>query len=631
MKNYIKLAFGLCLAALLAACGGGGGSAGATTGGGVSAGTTATATITLGLTDASGAATVAVSASGATTLRATVRDATGAVVANRLVTFTADADKIAFPGGASALTNSAGVASVQIAPASLLSAGAGTIQASTLVGGVTVAGSVDYQLAAANLSLATLSLGSSTLAAYGNRAISVVANVNGSPSSTPVQVSFSANCGTVEPATAITNASGVASITYKANGTQGCGGNSVVITASAPGTSPVSGSLNIDLAPATNLQFVSATPATIYLSGSGGATQAQVQFRVVNAAGDPQQGINVRLSLVNAPTGVSIDTVGNAAAVVKTTDLSGVVNVPVFSGTVPSPLQVKAQLVANAAVETTSSILTVASGRAVQLRSSLALEKFAIEGGSIDGVTSRVTMSLADRQGNPVPDGTVINFTTEGGVMIPPTCVVTGGASQCAVSIRAQEPRSANGRVSILAYVQGEEDFVDANFNNVYDTGETFTDIGNAYRDDDESGAYNAGEFTVPRAGSTTCTGGTSGRPNTCDGVWGAVDVRREAVIIFATSGVTITGTAARAGYTVSVADLNGNSPTTGSTIANAVLGSPASGCTVDPPIPATVLNTLTPVTVSISPGTKCVAGDVIRVTVTSPSGVGTLRDFTLP
>ena len=66
----------------------------------------------------------------------------------------------------------------------------------------------------------------------------------------------------------------------------------------------------------------------------------------------------------------------------------------------------RAALTSNANVVATSNVLTVASGRPVQRAASLSAAKFAIEGGNIDGQTSDITMSLADRQGNPVPDGT---------------------------------------------------------------------------------------------------------------------------------------------------------------------------------------------------------------------------------
>ena len=78
-----------------------------------------------------------------------------------------------------------------------------------------------------------------------------------------------------------------------------------------------------------------------------------------------------------------------------------------------------------------------------------------------------MTVSIADRQGNPVPDGTQINLTTESGVLVPPSCFTAGGTSTCNVQLRSQGSRPANGRVSILAYLPGEEDYVDANGNEI--------------------------------------------------------------------------------------------------------------------------------------------------------------------
>jgi hypothetical protein len=313
--------------------------------------------------------------------------------------------------------------------------------------------------------------------------------------------------------------------------------------------------------------------------------------------------------------------------VVKTTDLAGEISVPVFSGAVPTPLQVRATLVSNPAIETTSSVLTVASGRAVQARASLARSVFALEGWNIDGPTSNFTFSVADRQGNPVPDGTVVNFVTEGGVMVPPTCVTAGGTSRCSVELRAQNPRPAGGRVTVLAYVQGEENFVDANFNNRYDPGETFSDLGNAYREDDESGAYSLGEFTVPRAGSTACDGGPHGRPNTCDGVWGPVDVREAAVVVFSSSAVEFIHRARNtATLVVTAADVNGNSPATGSTVTATYAG--ASTCSVSEVFPKVVANQLHAVDITVALKDCNPNSDTIRVTVTSPSGLGTTAFF---
>jgi hypothetical protein len=638
--NYLKYVLGWVVTAALVACGGGGGSPGTTTGtsGAGSTPAAGTPTLVVELVDASGVKTNFVGGSGVTA-RATVKDATGAVVVGKLVTFTGDATLIKFsPLSGQVLTNASGIASIQISPALLTSAGAGSLNVATNVGTTALTAAFDYQLSASNVALTSLDVGSTALAAFGNRAISVIATINGAAATnTPIQVTFQASCGAVNPATVTTDNTGKASATYSANNVA-CAGSNVAITASAPGATAVQGAIAVQGPQATNIEFVDATPQLIYLTGSVGASQSQLRFRVVDSSGTALQNQSIQLSLVtNSGTGVSLNTIGNTSPVTLTSDATGIVSVAVFSGTVPTSVQVRAALVSNATIFANSNLLTVASGRPVQAAASLSVAKLAIEGFSIDGQVTEFTMSLADRQGNPVPNGTQVNFVTEGGVMLPASCVMSGGTSSCAVQIRSQGTRPANGIVAVLAYVPGEEDFVDANFNNVYDSGETFTDLGNAYRDDNDSGAYDAGEFTVPRAGASTCTGGANGRANTCDGAWGTVDVRRQANIIFATSAANITGTLTNTpvgtstlgSLEVRIADTNGNSMPTGSAIAVEVTSAGSTGCAARLPS-AVVPNSLLPFVQTISTE-KCRNGDRLTVKVTAPSGLVTFRDFTVP
>ncbi|MBX3656034.1 MAG: hypothetical protein KF686_17760 [Ramlibacter sp.] len=535
------------------------------------------------------------------------------------------------------MTDASGVATVQVSPASVTASGAGTLNAAASVNSQSLAAAFDFQLSASNVALTSLDVGSAPLAAFGNRPISVVATVNGAvAANTPIQVTFAASCGIVNPVTATTDGAGKAATTYTANNIA-CAGSNVSISASAPGATPLQGVISVQAPLATNIQFLDAVPQLIYLTGSVGATQSQLSFKVVDALGTALQNQAVILSLVNTGPGVSLDTVGNVAPVTLTSDAAGKVSTAVFSGTVPTSVQVKAVLASNASVFANSNLLTIASGRPVQKAVSLSVSKFAIEGFNIDGATSDITMSLADRQGNPVPDGTQVNFVSESGVMVPAVCVITGGQSQCKVSFRSQGTRPGNGIVSVLAYVPGEEDFVDANFNNVYDPGETFSDLGNAYRDDNDNGVYDGGEFTVPRAGGVTCAGGVKGRPNTCDGVWGAADVRAQANVIFSTSVSSITGTLTNTvvgtstlgSLEVRIADLNGNSVATGSAVSVVVTSANSSGCAAN--LPTSVIpNSYFPFTQTISTS-KCINGDRLTVKVTSPSGLVTAVDFTVP
>lgn len=632
----IRMFVALLVAAALSACGGGGGSPGTTpvgSGGGGTGSTpgtttTTTPTLSVALLDASNNPTTSISASGVTTARATVQDASGHAVAGKVVAFSGDSTLVKLnPASGRVLTDSTGVATVQLTPASLSAAGAGTLSASAAVGTNQVTGSVDFQLSAANLALQNLNVGTGAVPAYGNRAITVGVTINGAPATnTPVQVTFSASCGSITPATVTTDSTGTASSTYKADNAT-CAGSNVTLSASAVGATPLSGTVAVAPSLATNVQFIGASPGLIYLTGSVGATQSQVSFKVVDSSGNPLQNQQVQLSIVNSAPGVSLNQVGNTGPVTLTSDAGGLVNVAVFSGTVPTSVQVRAVLVGNGTVAATSNVLTVASGRPVQRAMSVALSKFSIEGWNVDGATSHVTVSLADRQGNPVPQGTQVNFTTKYGLMIPASCVVDASSS-CAVDIRSQGDRSPPfvGRVAILAYVPGEEDFTDLNGNNVYDAGEPFTDLGNAYRDEYTApggvanGTYDVGEFVVPRAGNATCAGGLNGVPNTCDGVWGTADVRVQAEVIFASSvAVFSTPAASTSTVTVDVADVNGNSMPSGSAIsAEKLSGSPT--CSVTKVNPTTVPNTYGPTTISVLLN-GCASGDTVGITLTTPGG----------
>ena len=644
----------------------------------------------LELRDATNAVTNTVGSSGLTTLKVSLKFADGTPVANKRVDITGDLTKVSFPEGSSQLTDSStGVATIKVSRASATVGGAGTLTGAATISGAgaagtqvttVVTGTVDYSVGAvvgaATLALDNFDVGTTSLAAYGTRQISVRAML-GTSVAQSVQVSFSSSCGQISPATAPTNASGIATASFTATdatgtavSTLGCGGKTVDISVSAVGATAISKSISVLAAPATNLSYVVPTDPTksrIYLANSGGATQTTVQFLLSNARGEALPGQDVLLSLKTTNGGIpkaTFGTAGNTAPVTLTTDSLGKVSVPVFSGTVPTNVQVNAALVSNAAIQTDSSVVVIASGRPVQSRVSLVPAKHAIRGFNFDGSTTTLTMSLADRQGNPVPDGTAVNFVTEAGVMIPPTCVTGAvpGDSQCTVTIRTQNPRNParKGYVSILAYAAGEEDFTDANFNNVYDCGEAWVDLGTAYRDDTatQSGIFNtfvAGEFSVPRSASTsTCATAVAPGPNQGDGVWGAADVRGQVVIVFSTDDFIVAGPGDAlaptakwtsgpdsqwsnqtvvTGLTVSIQDLNGRSVPTGSTIAVAVTDNspklPTDGAATSPTYGtcALVSQSHTAVPDSLEPLTlglnlkQCVTGDLISITVTTPAG----------
>ena len=66
---------------------------------------------------------------------------------------------------------------------------------------------------------------------------------------------------------------------------------------------------------------------------------------------------------------------------------------------------------------------------------------------------------------------------------------------------------------------------------------------------------------------SPTAASASTPSPTAGDGVWGAADVRAQGTIIFATSGAVIRGAIAGNALNFTIADGNGNSMPTGSTV----------------------------------------------------------------
>ncbi|MGV8891936.1 MAG: hypothetical protein ACOH2K_03110 [Burkholderiaceae bacterium] len=652
-KNILRnAATGVLVAILVSACGGGGGSPGAIGGAGTDPiAVTVVPTIKIALSR-DGVKTNSVDASKVTNAQATVLDDKNQPVLGKLVTFTADPTLIKFdPASGTALTDlKTGIATIQITPASLSSVGAGSLTATAMVvpttGGaaVSVSTSVDYQLSAANLTLTDLKLASNTvLEAYGTRTVSVLAKINGvAATNTPIQVNFSASCGTITPTIATTDGTGTASSSYTADSSTGCSGKNVSILATAGNAASLNGIINVLASQATNVQFVGAAPQLLYLIGSTGATQSLVTFKVIDSTGNPMSGQNLTVSLINSEPGVSLGTKGNTSPIALSSNASGVISVPVFSGTIPTSVQVRAVLVANTTIATTSNILTVASGWPVQKSISLALETFSIEAFNIDGATTDVTFSMADRQGNPVPAGTAVNFVSSYGVMVPATCrvpVLSDGTSSsaCTSSIRSGGTRPLDGKVAILAYTPGEEDFIDLDHSNAYDLEEPFVDLGNAYRDDNFNGVVDAGEFVVPRTGSYPCTGGINGRINTCDEAWKTIDVRAQRMVVFATGGAIITPikNSIKDGIFFEITDLNGNSLPTGTSIQAVLRLLPTSGegCSTVAS-PTTVANIVGATSVVVLPsctgGSSLASGELVDIEIKSPSGIVTNKTITL-
>lgn len=330
-----------------------------------------------------------------------------------------------------------------------------------------------------------LSLAVSSLSAGGQTSVSAtLADADGNLYQDDATVTFASTCQATNLATIespIEASSGVVTTTYVATGCSGTDTIRATVTING-NTSSATGVVNVQPAEIGSMEFVSVEPRLIGLRGVGLTEISRVTFLVSDQNGNPVSQQRVNFSLSTTIGGTSIPSGGEAA----TSDVNGLVTTDVRSGTVPTAVRVIATLASNPLISTQSDGLIISTGISDQNSISLSTAEFNPEGFQYDGSTVSLTVHAADHFNNPVPDGTAVYFTTEGG-QIQSQCEITDG--HCSVNWTSSNPRSAEGRITILSSMLGEESFVDANGNGVLDSGDTaYANMPEAFRDDDEDG-----------------------------------------------------------------------------------------------------------------------------------------------
>jgi hypothetical protein len=419
-------------------------------------------------------------------------------------------------------------------------------------------------------------IGSQIVSAYGTTQVSVQVRQNNQPyTAGPVTVNFSSSCGAGRAtitASAVTQPNGVADATFVDNGCAQTADTNVTITASIP-TASQSSSVLVRSPTTGSLRFVSVVPSdrSITLRGQGGngrQENASVTFRLVDVAGQGVGNADVCFDITTYIGGLNVDGFGlartpdvpgsaalcgtdNLSVVryVKRTNADGSVTVQINSGTVPTPVRVRARALypAGAAtpLESFSDTLSVSTGLPIQRSMSLSVDRANIDGGNFDGEVATVTVRLADQFSNPVPDGTVVNFIGSGGAVCTAdngSCRTVNGACSCQVT--SQERRPQDRRVVITAYAVGLEDFDDRDGNNLYEVGDPFVDLGDAYVDANKNGVPAGG----PGGTNPTINGDTdilipyqnpTSYSPTGDGVRGTAHIRASTVIYFSQSSTS--------------------------------------------------------------------------------------------
>ncbi|MDO9483559.1 MAG: hypothetical protein Q8S96_03135 [Hydrogenophaga sp.] len=593
------------LALALTGCGGGGGSSGAVVGG-TGSGTVVSpivgGTMTLALVRANGTVVTnnKLSQTEELFLQVSVKDAAGAAVELARVTFELDsADAVMVPVNGVALTSS-GIAAIKVAPASVGSQGIVTAKASVVLNGTAIAKEMFLDISPGSVQLQNIVTTPSTVQKGQSLVTSVDVLVNGAKAaSNAVGISFSSTCGVVSPALALVDSSGKATAVVQTDAVGTC-----VVNATYNAVS-VQSNFTVTAPPITGIQFVSANPTRIYQAGSTAVKTSIVSFKVIDSLGVGVPTIPVSAELTNKDGGINF--CGSPHESINS-DSNGVVSFSVCSGSLPATVQVRASIDATPAVYTDSNLLTIQTGLPTQRFFDISASQLNYYVGGhfttkFNGNETEITVFAADRQGNPVPPGTPIVFVAEGGQLITSgssSCLI-GDTGRCSVTLVGQDYRPLGspfgdprpGRVTVLAYADGEESFVDGNFNNRYDDGELFEDLGSPFLDKDESTRFSAsyknlvlgtddGEFIYPvdagAIGVSACPSNSNiglSVQDTCNGRWdGLTKVRRQIVIVFSGGEIGQPGfydasiplesqtsvlSASRGGIVVRLADYNGN------------------------------------------------------------------------
>ncbi|MCC1496917.1 Ig-like domain-containing protein [Alcanivorax sp. 1008] len=297
------------------------------------------------------------------------------------------------------------------------------------------------------------------------------------------------------------------------------------VTLGGEAQAAVSPQITVAQSPSSSISFLEADPTVIGLKGAAQAgvpEESVMTFLVRNQNGEPVgSGVSVEFEVTAGAGGFDI-----TSGLIGSTNANGEARVTVTSGTVPTIGSVRARVVgSNPEILGTGSV-SVQVGLPEQERFSIATEFLNPGVGNRVAQEVPVVISLQDRMGQLVADGTLVNFTTELGG-ITPSCETIDGvcnvtwtspgitvnkydATRAARACGAPEFFSGTaldriknglvadmpcgvhdrfGRTTITAWTVGEESFDDAvNRNNVFDLTEEWRALPEAFRDDNETG-----------------------------------------------------------------------------------------------------------------------------------------------
>ncbi len=469
-----------------------------------------------------------------------------------------------------------------------------------------------------SFTIAALDIAVTTLSAGGTTNISAnivdIDNNNAKIASKQYGVEFTSDCadtGKAEFSKADdVTSNGSVSVTYKAKGCAGADLVSFKLYAAEDGSidkgsvlHAASGSLTVIPPEVGAITFVGLSNTAISISTIANAVLpkfAEVTFKVLDQTNNPIEGRTVEFALTNEVGGLSLNLANGI------TNENGEVVAIVQSGSTHAVTSLVATTLANDGVtkiSTSSLPISITSGIADQNSFNVVAQVLNPLAFDVTGSTVQITAYAGDAYGNPVADGTVVNFISESGMVVPSQCPTSNG--KCSVEWVSTSPVSGGtlsdgnyktdrvgfpgydaswtgGRAgvnTILAYTLGEAGFADNNGNGLLDAvgatdDESYLTLSEAFLDANENGGFDLSDADNPYEKLVEFNGNGSfdSAPSTYQGVMCTEATKaqghcanlvhvRDSVTIVAAAGVNYVPVINLTAITGSVtSDLSGNS-----------------------------------------------------------------------
>ncbi len=404
-----------------------------------------------------------------------------------------------------------------------------TLTSGNTEGTVVVTASVDNATADVTIQISdqasadtiNVSANPGTITVNGTSVVSAtVLDSNGLPLPDGTTVNFSVNntsLGTIVASAATAGGAGVAQATFSAGATQA---GTATITATS---GSASGNTTLDVIGATagSIEFDSATPQIVVIQGAGGQETSEVKFLIKDSSGNPIATSETVRMVLSGPNGGEYlgDTPGTTTLDVGT--VAGFASAVLHSGTIPGTATINASILGTSPVLSTSSgVIAIGGGVPSEGHFTILTDKFNLEGLNFGNVQAQITSLIADRYSNfNVLEGTTVSFYSECGAIDRAVALDANGAGS--VTFRTQNPVPENvvpdalgtgagscgdvctsenafisafntafgiditssgntnprdGRCTIIAVADGEEEFTDTNASGDYEFGEPFVD-----------------------------------------------------------------------------------------------------------------------------------------------------------